>query len=104
MSAAVSVFMAPNIRPAAPTVLVSTSGFGYDGAGCRCRIDFADPYMPMVRRFATFPEALSFATEHALTHTCPSRRASGERCATFCTDCGGRGWVARPAPVSLSSP
>ena len=43
---------------------------------------------------ATFPEALSFATAHAETHTCPSRRASGERCTTFCTDCGGRGWVA----------
>ena len=50
MTAAVSVFMAPNIRPEPPTVLVSTSGFGYDGAGCRCRIDFADPYTPMVRR------------------------------------------------------
>ena len=62
--------------------------------GCRCRIDHADPYMPMVRRFATFPEALSFATEHAETHTCPSWRASGERCSDICTYCGGRGWVA----------
>ena len=93
MSAAVSVFMAPNIRPAAPTVLVSTSGFDYDGAGCRCRIDFADPYMPMVRRFSFWSEALSFATEHAETHTCPSWRASGERCDESRADCGGAGWI-----------
>ena len=38
--------------------------------------------------------ALDFARAHATTHTCPSWRASGERCTTFCTDCGGRGWVA----------
>ena len=94
MSAAVAVFMAPSVKPDPPTVLVSTSGFGYDGAGCRCRIDHADPYMPMVCRFATFPEALSFATEHAETHTGPSWRASGEPCSPYCTDCGGRGWVA----------
>ena len=94
MSAAVAVFMAPSVKPDPPTVLVSTSGFGYDGAGCRCRIDHADPYMPMVRRFSFWSEALLFATEHAEAHTCPSWRASGERCTTFCTDCGGRGWVA----------
>ena len=38
--------------------------------------------------------ALDFARAHAETHTCPSWRASGERCTTFCADCGGRGWVA----------
>ena len=38
--------------------------------------------------------ALDFARAHAATHTCPSWRASGERCTTFCADCGGRGWVA----------
>ena len=46
--------------------------------------------MPMVCRFATFPEALSFATEHAAEHTCPSWRASGEPCSPYCTE----GWVA----------
>ena len=30
----------------------------------------------------------------AATHACPSRRASGEPCSPYCTDCGGRGWVA----------
>ena len=93
MSAAVAVFTAPSVKPDPPTVLVSTSGFGYDGAGCRCRIDHADPYMPMVRRFPTFPEALSFATSHAAEHTCPSWRASGERCTEHCADCGGAGWI-----------
>ena len=38
--------------------------------------------------------ALDFARAHATTHTCPSWRASGERCSPYCTDCGGRGWVA----------
>ena len=38
--------------------------------------------------------ALDFAVAHAATHTCPSWRASGERCTIFCADCGGRGWVA----------
>ena len=94
MSAAVAVFTAPSVKPDPPTVMVSTSGFGYDGAGCRCRIDHADPYMPMVRRFPTFPEALSFATSHAAEHTCPSWRASGERCTDACEDCGGKGWAA----------
>ena len=32
--------------------------------------------------------------EHGETHTCPSWRASGERCSDICTDCGGKGWVA----------
>ena len=88
MSAAVKVFMSSGGR----AVLVSTSGFGYDGAGCRCRIH-ADPYMPMMRRFSFWPEALLFATEHAATHTCPSWRASGERCDEHCADCGGAGWI-----------
>ena len=94
MSAAVAVFTAPSVKPDPPTVMVSTSGHGRDGAGCRCRIDHADPYMPMVRRFPTFPEALSFATSHAAEHTCPSWRASGERCTEHCADCGGKGWAA----------
>ena len=37
--------------------------------------------------------ALGFARAHAAMHTCPSWRASGERCDEHCADCGGRGWV-----------
>ena len=68
MSAAVAVFMAPSVKPDPPTVLVSTSGFGYDGAGCRCRIDHADPYMPMVRRFSFWSEALLIGTIGLVVH------------------------------------
>ena len=37
--------------------------------------------------------ALDFARAHAATHTCPSWRASGERCDEHCADCGGAGWI-----------
>ena len=88
MSAAVEVFMGPHSR----TTIVSTAS-GWGREGCECHIDHADSYMPMVRRFPTFPEALSFATSHAAEHTSPSWRASGERCTEHCADCGGKGWT-----------
>ena len=37
--------------------------------------------------------ALGFARAHAAMHTCPSWRASGERCDEHCADCGGAGWI-----------
>ena len=37
--------------------------------------------------------ALGFARAHGAMHTCPSWRASGERCDEHCADCGGAGWI-----------
>ena len=86
MSAAVKVVM---WSARTTTAVVMTTN------GCGCLID---PGAPVLRDILLFPAgfaaALDFAVEHAATHTCPSRRASGGRCTTFCTDCGGRGWVA----------
>lgn len=62
-------------------------------SGCGCEIGGFTGCEP-TRVYADLGHALDFAREHAETHTCPSRRASGERCTTFCADCGGRGWVA----------
>ena len=59
-----------------------------DGCGC-----YLDPYAATLI-YSALPGALDFATDHAATHTCPSWRASGERCSDICTDCGGKGWVA----------
>ena len=42
---------------------------------------------------AAYREIARAVLVEALTHTCPSWRASGERCTTFCADCGGRGWA-----------
>jgi len=61
--------------------------------GCGCEIGGFTGCEP-TRVYADLGYALDFAREHAATHTCPSWRASGERCTTFCADCGGRGWVA----------
>ena len=61
--------------------------------GCACEIGGFTGHEP-TRVYADLSHALDFAREHAETHTCPSWRASGERCTTSCTDCGGRGWVA----------
>ena len=61
--------------------------------GCACEIGDVTGHEP-TRVYADLGHALDFAREHAETHTCPSWRASGERCTTFCADCGGRGWVA----------
>ena len=61
--------------------------------GCGCEIGGVTGCEP-TRVYADLGHALDFAREHAETHTCPSWRASGERCTTFCADCGGRGWVA----------
>ena len=61
--------------------------------GCACEIGGFTGHAP-TRVYADLSHALDFAREHAETHTCPSWRASGERCTTFCTDCGGKGWVA----------
>lgn len=84
MSAAVSVVMCRGTSMAAVTT----------GEGCACLVDPED-LLPYILLFAGgFAAALDFAVAHAATHTCPSWRASGERCTTFCADCGGRGWVA----------
>ena len=61
--------------------------------GCGCEIGGFTGCEP-TRVYADLPHALAFAREHAETHTCPSWRASGERCTEHCADCGGRGWVA----------
>ena len=62
--------------------------------GCACLVDPEAYIFPDVLLFpGGFAQALDFAVTHAATHTCPSWRASGERCTTFCA-CGGRGWVA----------
>ena len=60
--------------------------------GCGCEIGGFTGCEP-TRVYAGLGYALDFAREHAETHTCPSWRASGERCTTFCTDCGGTGWI-----------
>ena len=62
-------------------------------SGCGCEIGDVTGCEP-VRVYADLGHALDFAREHAETHTCPSRRASGEPCSPYCTDCGGKGWVA----------
>ena len=61
--------------------------------GCGCEIGGVTGHEP-TRVYADLSHALDFAVAHAATHACPSWRASGERCTTFCADCGGRGWVA----------
>ena len=61
-------------------------------SGCGCEIGDVTGCEP-VRVYADLGHALDFAREHAETHTCPSRRASGERCSDICTDCGGAGWI-----------
>ena len=61
--------------------------------GCRCPIGGWNGGEP-TRVYRRFEDAAAFAAEHAETHTCPSWRASGEPCSPYCTDCGGRGWVA----------
>jgi hypothetical protein len=61
--------------------------------GCGCEIGGFTGCEP-TRVYADLGHALDFAISHAATHTCPPWRASGERCTTFCADCGGRGWVA----------
>ena len=60
--------------------------------GCACEIGGFTGHEP-TRVYADLSHALDFAVAHAATHTCPSWRASGERCTTFCTDCGGTGWI-----------
>lgn len=62
-------------------------------SGCGCEIGGFTGCEP-TRVYAGLGHALDFARAHAATHTCPSWRASGERCTEHCTDCGGRGWVA----------
>lgn len=74
------------LRPGGPGWVADTAG------GCSCDIGGFDRVKARVYRLQG--HALDFAREHAATHTCPSWRASGERCTTLCTDCGGRGWVA----------
>ena len=61
--------------------------------GCACEIGGFTGHAP-TRVYADLGHALDFARAHAETHTCPSWRASGEPCSPYCTDCGGRGWVA----------
>ena len=67
-----------------PDWMVDTSG------GCGCAIGWDSG---RCRFFLRLAYALEFARVHAATHTCPSWRASGERCDTSCTDCGGKGWT-----------
>ena len=62
-------------------------------SGCGCEIGGFTGREP-TRVYADLGHALDFARAHAETHTCPSWRASGERCDEHCADCGGRGWVA----------
>lgn len=59
------------------------------GDGCGC---YLGRYTATLI-YGDLPRALGFAVAHAATHTCPSWRASGERCDTSCTDCGGKGWT-----------
>ena len=60
--------------------------------GCACEIGGFTGHAP-TRVYADLGHALDFAREHAETHTCPSWRASGERCDEHCADCGGAGWI-----------
>ena len=60
--------------------------------GCRCEIGGFTGH-ESTRVYADLPHALDFARAHAATHTCPSWRASGERCDESCADCGGAGWI-----------
>ena len=60
--------------------------------GCRCEIGGFTGHAP-TRVYADLGHALDFARAHAATHTCPSWRASGERCDESCADCGGAGWI-----------
>ena len=86
MSAAVQVVMC-SARSTMAAVMTTN--------GCGCLIDPGTPALRDILLFrAGFAAALDFAVAHAATHTCPSWRASGERCTERCTDCGGRGWVA----------
>ena len=84
MSAAVSVVMCRGTSTAAVTT----------AEGCACLVDPEAYVFPDVLLFpGGFAQALGFAVAHAATHTCPSWRASDERCDTSCTDCGGKGWT-----------
>ena len=56
--------------------------------GCGCEIGGFTGCGP-TRIYADLGHALDFARAHAETHTCPSWRASGERCTEHCADCGG---------------
>ena len=93
---------------AAIQVRVERAGDAYvdTSDGCRCIVDPGDPLLPRIAILESFVLALDFAVAHAATHTCPSWRASGEPCSPYCTDCGGRGWVAtgsRLASIAASS-
>ena len=61
-------------------------------SGCGCEIGGFTGCEP-TRVYAGLGHALDFARAHAETHTCPSWRASGERCTSACVDCGGAGWI-----------
>ena len=67
------------------TLLKSWLVYASDGCGC-----YLGRYAAALF-YSDLPGALGFAIAHAASHTCPSWRASGERCTTFCADCGGRG-------------
>ena len=84
MSAAVSVVMGRGTSTAAVTT----------AEGCACLVDPEARVFPNILLFpAGCAAALAFAGAHAATHTCPSWRASGERCTSACVDCGGTGWI-----------
>lgn len=86
MSAAVKVRPARYARASWRDWIADTS------TGCGCEIGGVTGREP-TRVYADLGHALDFARAHAATHTCPSWRASGERCTTFCADCGGTGWI-----------
>ena len=70
--------------------------------GCRCKIglELAGVIgLEHARLYADLGHAFDFA--RAATHTCPSWRASGERCTPACADCGGAGWVRQPGRARL---
>ena len=72
--------------------------------GCRCKIglELAGVIgLEHARLYADLGHAFDFARAHAATHTCPSWRASGERCTPACADCGGAGWVRQPGRARL---
>lgn len=69
------------------TIFKSWLVYASDGCGCKLGSYTATLI------YGDLPGALDFARAHAETHTCPSWRASGERCDEHCADCGGAGWI-----------
>ena len=86
MSAAVKV------RAVRPHPWWAESWIADTSTGCGCEIGGFTGCEP-TRVYADLGHALDFARAHAATHTCPSWRASGERCTEHCADCGGAGWI-----------